>query len=392
MEYKINGDKDKTLSIKDYLDEIKPYLSDMINNHKTQGEWKIHLTMAVNFFSFKDSEEIRTMHSKSDNIEIAIASETDEIIENLFDLFLQRYQKGLEESMKGSEFVFDGVDSLYYKLHKISLKRGGSYIDSPEWLKNKKATINPKNNDGKCFQYALTVALNYERIGKDPQRIANIKPFIDQYSWKEIDFPSDKKDWKEFEKNDKTIAFNILYVPYDTEEIRHAYKSKRNLRCENQVILLMITDGEKWHYLPVKKLSALLKGITSKHKGDFCCLNRFHSYRTEEKLKKHKKVCENRDYCYVEMPKDNKILKYNYGEKSMKALFIIYAELESLLEKMSTGHNNPEKSSTIKTNKHTPSGYSLFTQCSFDKTKNRFDYYRCKDCMKNFCLDLKNKQ
>ena len=114
----------------------------------------------------------------------------------LLKTFLIRfYKKELEESMKGSEFVFDGVDSPYYKLHKISLKRGGSYIDSPELLKNKKATINPKNDD-KCFQYALTVALNYEQIGKDPQRITKIKPFIDQYSWKEIDFPSHKKDWK----------------------------------------------------------------------------------------------------------------------------------------------------------------------------------------------------
>ena len=137
-------------------------------------------------------------------------------------------------------------------------------------------------------------------------------------------------------------------------------------------------------------MSALLKGITSKHKGDFYCLNCFHSYRTQEKLKKHKKVCENHDYCYVEMPeKDNKIIKHNYREKSMKVLFIIYADLKYLLEKMSTFHNNPEKSSTTKINKHTPSSYSLFTQCSFDKTKNRFDYYRGKDCMKNFCPDLK---
>ena len=84
-----------------------------------------------------------------------------------FVYFLERYQKGLKESMKGSEFVFDGVDSLHCKLHKISLKRGGSYIDSPEWLKNKKAAINPKNKENKGFKYALTVALNYKQIGKD---------------------------------------------------------------------------------------------------------------------------------------------------------------------------------------------------------------------------------
>ena len=79
-------------------------------------------------------------------------------------------------------------------LNKISLSRGGSYIDSPKWLKNKKVTINPKNNDDKCFQYAVAIALNHEQIKSHPERISNIKPFIDQYSWKEINFPSHKKD------------------------------------------------------------------------------------------------------------------------------------------------------------------------------------------------------
>ena len=86
---------------------------------------------------------------------------------------------------------------------------------------------------------------------------------------------------------------------------------------------------------------------------------------------------------------DNKILKYNHGEKSMKAPFIIYADLESLLEEMNTCYDSPEKSSTNKINKHTPSGYSLLTHCSFDITKNKLDYYRGENCMKKFCLDLR---
>ena len=146
--------------------------------------------MTINFFSSKDSGETRTMYSPGGNTEVIMGIETDKIIEDLFDSFLRRYQKSLEESMRGSEFVFDNVDSLYYKLHKISLNRGGSYIHSPKWLKNKKATIYPKNSDDECFQYALTVALNYEQIKSHPERISNIKPFIDQYNWKEIDFPS----------------------------------------------------------------------------------------------------------------------------------------------------------------------------------------------------------
>ena len=90
------------------------------------------------------------------------------------------------------------------------------------------------------------------------------------------------------------------------------------------------------------------------------------------------------------MPKeDNKMLKYNHGKKSMKVAFIIFADVESMLEKMSTCHNNPKKSSTTKISKYTASGYLLFTQCSFDATKNKLDYYRGKNCMKNFCLDLR---
>ena len=96
----------------------------------------------------------------------------------------------------------------------------------------------------------------------------------------------------------------------------------------------MITDGKKWHYLAVKSLSALLRRITSKHDRDFYCLNCFHSYSTKNKLKKYEKVCNDHDYCYVEMPdEDNKILKYNHGEKSMKSPFITYADLECLLKK-----------------------------------------------------------
>ena len=244
---------------------------------------------------------------------------------------------------------------MHYNLKRISLDRSGSHIDFPEWIKSKKATINPKNKKGdKCFQYALTVALNHEKVKDHPKRISKTKPFIDHYNWNEIDFPSTGKDWKKFESYNKSIALNILYVPHNTEKIGHAYKSKYNLTREDQVILLMITDGEKWHYLAVKSLSALLRGATGNNHGDFYCLNCFRAYTTENKLESHKKVCENHDYCCVEMPnEDNKILKYNHGKKSMKTPFIIYADLESLLEKMDTCYDSSEKSSATKINKYT---------------------------------------
>ena len=120
--------------------------------YKTQSEWKIQLTMAINFISSKDSDETRTMNTKSNNVKIMMGSETDEIIEDLFQSFLQKYQEELEESIRGSEFVYDSVDELYYNLNKVSLSRGRSYKDSPKWLKNKKTTINSKNSDGKCYK------------------------------------------------------------------------------------------------------------------------------------------------------------------------------------------------------------------------------------------------
>ena len=151
-----------------------------------------------------------------------------------------------------------------------------------------------------------SVALNYEQIKDHPERISQIKPFLDQCNCKEIDFPSHGKDWKKFESNNKSIALNILYVLHNTEKTRHAYKSKYNL---NQVILLMINDGEKWHYLAVKSLSALFREITGNNHGDFYCLNCFRLYTSENKRKKHKKVCENLDYCYVEMPEEHNKIK-----------------------------------------------------------------------------------
>ena len=153
----------------------------------------------------------------------------------------------------------------------------------------------------------------------------------------------------------------------------------------------MISNGENWHYLAVKSLSRLLRGITSNHDGDYYCLNCFYSYRTENKLNAHKKVCENHDYCNIEMPSnDNNFINYNKGEKSLKLPFIIYADLECLLEKISTCYNNPNLSSTTKINQHVPSGYSIFTNCSFDKSYNNLSHYRGEDCMKRFCKDLKD--
>ena len=213
IEFESRGDKYNNLSLEEYLNIIRPYLRDMIDNHKALGEWKIQLIMRIIFVSSLYINEIHIMHTKSDNIELMSGTETNDVINELFNSFLRRYQEGLETKMKGSGFIFERVDLLEYHLHKISLNRGSSCIKSPEWIINKHGTINPQNTENnRCLQYVITVALHHKNITHHPERIANISPFINNYNWKDIECPSYSKDWKKFEQNYKTIALNILDV------------------------------------------------------------------------------------------------------------------------------------------------------------------------------------
>ena len=126
IQYESKGDK--ILTVEEYLSLIEPYLTDMINDYKSKGEWKIQLTAEINFTSLKpDSYEARIMHTKSDNEEIMVGGDTSEVIKELFKSFLQRYQESLQEKMRGSDFAFDGINLLYYDFNKISLNKGGSY-------------------------------------------------------------------------------------------------------------------------------------------------------------------------------------------------------------------------------------------------------------------------
>ena len=191
------------------------------------------------------------------------STDTSDAINKLINSFMKRCQEGLETKMKGSSYIFEHIDLLEYHIHEISLNRGSSYIESPKWLHNKGVTINPQNTeDNKCFQYAITAALNYQNITNNCQRTSKLKPFINNYNWKDIEFPSHSysKDWRKFQCNNKAIALNILYVPYETKEIRQAYISKHNDKRNNQVNLLMITDATtNWHYLATKNISGLLE-------------------------------------------------------------------------------------------------------------------------------------
>ena len=162
IKYKNNGDKNRNLSLDEYLNKIGTYLRNIIVNLQNSDTWKVQLTIAISFISSKDTEEEHVMHLNKDDIKFTSYNDANELVNKLFKSLHSKYQENLETSMKGNDFNFDSVQLLYFQYHIVNFKHGGSYIDSPGWIKKKKATINPKNEDmfSKCSNCCIKLLRN----------------------------------------------------------------------------------------------------------------------------------------------------------------------------------------------------------------------------------------
>ena len=235
IEYKSKGDRYEQLSREEYLNLIRPYLRDLINNHKPttesnneekeendsdadRAEWKIQLVMENSCISTRNFEETRTIYSASKPVEIFMGSDTEDVIDTLFNTIWQRFQQAQETSNNnGREFIPESVELLYYYFQKINIRRAESYIMSPDWWVNKGATINPTNEkDNKSFQWLIISGLNHNKIKvKDLKKIRKLKRI-------DTDFPIYREDWENFEQNNTSVALNLLFGSYDSEEIKLA--------------------------------------------------------------------------------------------------------------------------------------------------------------------------
>ena len=209
--------------------------------------------MRVNFISSEDTGETHTFYVWSDNISIMQGSDTDDIIRELFRYFLHNYQEELK-IIKGSNFIFESVELMDYKLHRVRFRRGGSYIKSPEWLLHKGAAINPKNkNDDECLRWSIISTLKYNEVMKK-----DFESVFKKNKHKDKDFSSHQRDWGNLEQSNESIALSLLkYYFYHkiVRKITLVYKSEHNLERGNKVLLLMINDdddAEKYHYFAVK--------------------------------------------------------------------------------------------------------------------------------------------
>ena len=260
--------------------------------------------------------------------------DTNDIIKELFGSFLHDYQEKLK-TIKGSDFVFESVDQLDYKLDRVRLKKGGSYIKSPKWLENKKATMNPKNeNDDECLQWSVISALNYNDVMKK-----ELKNIFNKIKHEDKDFSSHKRDWENFEQNNKEIALNVLFSSKDSEEITLLYKSEYNLERENKVLLLIIIDdNEKYYYFVVKSklelcssdwLRSRKESTTSEDNCFQNALDDVLNYQTikanPERISKLKKYINQYNWKDIKFPSDKedwKKFEQNNKEIALNVLFV----------------------------------------------------------------------
>ena len=177
----------------------------------------------------QDPEKNYAFYVKSKNIEILPSEDVNDIIKQVTDSLYANYEEEMLKLRNSSGYMFDSIEGLGIHFHMIDLRRGSSYIKSPDWIRNKGATINPKNTKHNCCSlYAIVAALNHKHIAHHPERINNLIHFTPQYCWDGIEFDTRKKEWKTFERNNPHIALNILLVPYDQEDIVIQYRSKYN--------------------------------------------------------------------------------------------------------------------------------------------------------------------
>ena len=269
------------------------------------------------------------------------------------------------EMAEGSGWRFMHVKKLVLHTTRWDPINAGSYIDLPEALKDKKAIINMKNQDEKCFMWSVLRALNPKDIHPERED-KDLKSKQDTLNMKGIRYPVNFRDIDRFESQNHNISISVL--GYNKDERVYPLKVSKYTGCEHDIVLLLIKDGEKSHYCLVKNMSALLASQINNHKGTCnICLNCFNSFKTPDKLNNHKEYCYNNECVKIVMPPPGTFLRFKNFLHSEKAPFVIYADFECKIKTMDNCDPDPNKSYTKKYQKHEPISFSYYIISSIDR-------------------------
>ena len=355
----------------DFLKAAKPPMVNIMNNnHNTKIKLEMIVTMervSLDPDGLKYPRKEFKFHSVGKKI-ITESTDTIEIYHEMISEILEAMLK--VEQAEGSGWVFMEVIRLILKIDKWDPLKASSYIDLPKELKNKKALINMKNTDNKCFLWCVLRALNPKN--EHPERIdGDLKSKENTLNMEGIDYPVSLKDIKRFEKQNPDISVSVLGYSkddkiYPLRRSKHTMKNKR----KHNITLLLIKDeeGDNSHYCLVKNESALLSSQVNKHGHKlYFCLNCLNGFDTPEKLENHKEYCEEEESVKIKMPPPNTFIKFKNFVHSEKAPFAIYADFESVLKPLDNCNPDPKRSYTKKYNKHEAVSFAYYIK-SFNES------------------------
>ena len=364
-----------------FMDGARENITGLLRNKRNT---KVKLILKCYMISERDNL-IKDFPFHSE-IEINVeGTNENEIYTTMTDTILERIANLINGSSGG------GSGWIFYKIIKLELHtasyrplRGNTWIPLPKELADKKAIINMKNKDNKCFMWCVLRALNLKK--DNSERVdTELMEKEDTLNMKGIEYPVNLKDIDRFEKQNPEISITVLGFNekdkvYPLRSSDHIYIRKHNI-----ILLLIERDGVK-HYCLVKNSSRLLSKQVSAHKEGthicFRCLNPFWSHKS---LEKHQEYCRNHEAVKINMPEKGTILRFKHHERSEKLPFIIYADTEALIKEMQNCDPNPQNSYTKKYQKHEPISFSYYIK-SFDDNvyESKLRKYKGKDAMEKF--------
>ena len=355
-----------------FLEHAKPPIINIFNsNRNIKTILYLHVLMSqgetIQEFAF---------HSKGLKLILKGTNEEetyDEMVEEILE------EIDMVRDAEGSGWRFEKVIKLVLHTTKWDIVNAGSYIELPQALKNRKAIINMKNQDDKCFMWCVLRALNPK--DRDNERIDNnLKNKVDTLNMEGIQYPVSLRGIDRFEHLNPEISITVL--GYNKDDKVYPLKVSKYTGCEHDIVLLLIKDGEKSHYCLVKNISALLSSqINNNNHKRYFCLNCFNSFKSPDSLDKHKEYCYNNECVKISMPPPNTFLRFKNFRYSEKAPFAIYADFESLIKPMDNCDPDPNKSYTKKYQKHEPISFCYYIKCFNDTL-----------CKEIFNDDTKRKQ
>ena len=357
-----------------YFSRIQSHCVELLRKESVGRAVRSQTTTWIRFV--KDQVEQVDLAFNSRMMSVYNLNDTDEIVGSMITHMSQQIEN---PALRNSKLAFDSVMYTDISIHRLNLIRGSSYIPLPDWLAKKEAIINSKNLDMKCFKWAVIAAMKWEEIGRNHQRVSKLKRF-DNLDWDGINFPVSISDINRFESRNE-ISVNVLAI-----ECKKPYICRKGKEYNRVANLMLITNGDKKHYVAIKSLGRLLSMQNSKHKESqhFCtnCLQGFADQRSRDE---HYAYCRCNESVRIEMPVKRPIVEYSGGQHQFKVPFIMYADFESILEPIQGAHNNPNRSSTRGVNFHTPSGLCLYSKFAYGELDNPLTQYRGSDCVEAFC-------